>query len=97
VSVFPSFLSITKGTWVDDVEVDLKEIESEGCEQDNELPGFLEYNFLTTCRRISFLYTINWMQIASLMFGSCATICRRWISLILLLVFVCICGKIGSV
>jgi hypothetical protein len=57
----------------------------------------LEYNFLTTWWIISFLSTIHWMLIASFLFGSNAVICRRWISLILPLVFVCICTKIGSV
>jgi hypothetical protein len=47
-SVTVSFVSITKGTWEDDIEMDLKEMESEGCEQDDEPPGFLEYNFFTT-------------------------------------------------
>jgi len=30
VSVSPSFVSIIKGTWEDDIEMDLKEIESGG-------------------------------------------------------------------
>jgi hypothetical protein len=30
VSVSPSFVSIVKGTWEDDIEMDLKEIKSEG-------------------------------------------------------------------